>query len=96
VRAIWHYGLSTFRDWASWRKLEPGLRAAIANRDLDLAAWYCDRYRIAAVTPAISSIILEIKTSTVASVAALARVRRAWRAALRNGDASAIVALCHN
>jgi hypothetical protein len=83
VTAIWRYSLSAFHDWASWRKLEPGLRAAIANRDLDLAAWYCDRYRIAAVTPAISSIILEIKTSTVATVAALARVKRAWRAASR-------------
>jgi hypothetical protein len=81
VRAIWQYGLSAFRDWASWRKLEPSLRAAIANRDVDMAVCYCDRYRMAAVTPVIKSIIQEMRASTGVSVPQLARIRRAWRGA---------------
>ena len=81
--AVWQLGLETFRDWASWRKLEPGLRTAIAARDLDIAACYCDRYRMTAVSPVISSIIREMKDSCEAGVSQLARIKRIWRSVSR-------------
>ena len=83
MRAIWQCGFSTLRDWASWRKLEPGLRMAIANKDLDMAACYCHRYEMAAVTPAVISIIREMKASTEAGLSQLARIKRTCQPARR-------------
>jgi hypothetical protein len=77
--AVWQHGLSSFRDWATWRKLEPGLRTAIAARDLDMAACYCDRYRMTAVSPVITSIIREMKESSEPGISQLARIKRIWR-----------------
>jgi len=79
--AIWQHGLSAFRDWANWRKLEPCLRSAIAARDLDMAACYCDRYPMTAVTAVIAPIIREMKASQGLGLSQLARIKRAWRSA---------------
>jgi hypothetical protein len=83
MTVVGHLGLAAFRDWASWRKLEPGLRAAIAARDFDLAACYCDRYPTAVVSPVITSIIREMKHPGEAGISQLVRIKRAWRSATR-------------
>src|SRR5215467_4530645 len=83
MRGIRQYGLATFRDWASWRRLEPGLRAAIAARDLDMAACYCDRYPMTAVTAVITPMIREMRASPWLGVSQLARVKRVWRTTSR-------------
>ena len=83
MRAIWQHSLSAFRDWASWRKLEPSLRMAIAARDLDMAACYCDRYRMTLVTPVITSIIREMRASAGKDISQLAAIKRVWRSASR-------------
>ena len=81
--AVWQHSLSSFRDRATWRKLEPGLRTAIAARDLDMAACYCDRYRMTAVSPVITSIIREMKESSEPGISQLARIKRIWRSVTR-------------
>jgi len=83
MTAVGQLGLSTFRDRATWRKLEPGLRTAIAARDLDMAACYCDRYRMTAVSPVITSIIREMKEPSEPGIAQLARIKRIWRSVSR-------------
>jgi len=81
--AIWQHGLSTFHDSTNWRKLEPCLRSAIAARDLGMAACYCDRYPMTAVTAVITPMIREMKASQELGVSQLARIKRVWRSTSR-------------
>jgi hypothetical protein len=60
------------------RKLEPALRAAIAERDIDKAADLCERFKGAATAPIVSSLIAQTRVVPPSSPVSIEEFKRVW------------------